>query len=315
MADAKDAKNGDLAKQLKKLAEKLGAERKKFDEAVSQPLDHFAKVFPLLEDQARFVELVAAQKDLAERLAAVKGKDQVDDPALKVRMRDLEREQLRNREALFELLDDIEAHAKQLPDEPQFNKLAGDAIGFAIEVRASNVDGVMSQAEAALAEFSGTKGHEKAADAARILDEFVKKCEGFAAEGSACLSFQPTLSECIGDTIAQMLADAGLGNGQQGGFGQGSGSGYSSRRGSRNVGVYGGMPGRSPQPGGNGGQGKQGQTGSGQFGSRNQANDPGLVEANAAGGASGAAQGAAPLRYRQRVGDYIQRINEEVKGE
>jgi hypothetical protein len=315
MADAKGAKNGELAKQLKKLAEKLGAERQKFDEGVTKPLDHFAKVFPLLEDQARFIELVAAQKDLAERLAAVKGKDQVDDPALKARMRDLEREQLRLRESLLELLDQIEAHAKQLPDEPDFNKLAGDAIGFAIEVRASNVEGVMIQAETALAEFSGTKGHEKAVDAARILDEFVKKCEGIGEAGSACLSFQPTLSQCLGDTIAQMLADAGLGSGQQGGFGQGQGNGYSSRRGSRNVGIYGGMPGRTPQAGGSGGQGKEGQTGSGQFGSRNQANDPGLVEANSAGGASGAAQGAAPLRYRQRVGEYIQRINEEVKGE
>jgi hypothetical protein len=316
MADAKDAKNGDLAKQLQKLAEKLGAKRKKFDEEAAQPLEHFAKVFPLMEDQARFVELVAAQKDLAERLAAVKGKDQVDDPALKARMRDLEREQLRLREELLELLDKIETHAKQLPDEEQFAKLWESALAFAAAVRGSGAADTMAEAEAGLAEFSGTKGHEKAAEAAKILEGFLKKCEGMGQEGEACLAFQPTLSQCLGDTVAQMLAEAGLGSGKEGGFGQGNGSGYSARRGgSSNVGLYGGMPGRSQQPGGSGGQGKAGQEGTGQFGSRNQTNDPSLQEASATGGAFGAAQGSAPLRYRQRVGQYIQRVNEEVKND
>ena len=38
-------------------------------------LEHLAKVYPLLEDAERFVEHYQRQKDLAERLASLKGKE------------------------------------------------------------------------------------------------------------------------------------------------------------------------------------------------------------------------------------------------
>ena len=76
-----------------------------------------------MEDQARFVQLYLRQRDLAQRLTSFKGHDREDEPASKARMRDLEAEQKQIRSELGRLLDDIEEHARLLPDDPQLAKL------------------------------------------------------------------------------------------------------------------------------------------------------------------------------------------------
>lgn len=314
LAGDSQVRSQEMAEKLKKLAAELGAKRASFEEETLIPLEHFAKVFPLIENQSRFIELVAVQVDLADRLSALKGKDNVDDPAIKARMRDLEAEQLRNREALHDLLEKIEADAEELPDELQFARLWETARAFVREVRASGAAEEMSEAEAGLAEFSGTRGHQHAREAAEILKKFIAQCEGVMGEGDSCLVFQPTLSQCLGNTVSQMLAEAGLGK-TGSGPGQGSGGGFSSRRSTlNNVGLYGGLPG---QAGGDGGEGRygNGQEGSGNFAGGSTGGDPNLVESAVAGSATGSASGAVPVRYRQRVGQYIERVNQEVHDE
>src|SRR5262249_54917465 len=145
----------ELAKELTGRQEELNAE-------AIQPLEHLAAVLRLLEDAARFVALYQRQKALADRLASLKGRDRPDHPALKSRMRDLQAEQQEIRTALAQLLEDIDDHAAKLPDDPRLDMLRQTALVFALDVRGSGASDAMTEAEEALADFSGTGGHESA---------------------------------------------------------------------------------------------------------------------------------------------------------
>jgi hypothetical protein len=317
-----DLDNQKLAQQLANLAARLAAGRGEFDQSAMAPLEQLEAVFPLMADQSRFVTLVLRQMDLAERLAALKGHDGEDNPALKIRMRDLEQEQREIREELAALLDDIEDHVERLPDEMEFDRLRQTALKFADDLRASGAAEAMSGAESALAEFSGTRAHEKAQEAADILQKFLKMCqggEGMGTAAGACLVFQPTLANCLGNTVEQLLAEMGLGGGGKGGMGMGSGGtgGYSSRRGG--FGLYGGMPGMTGALGGD----------YGASGNPDQNPPGGLVrelpgganpdeavwpELSAGAGAGGLGEADVPVRYRRRVGEYFRRIIDELGG-
>jgi hypothetical protein len=274
-----------------------------------EPLEHLELVFPLLADEARFVELYRLQRDLAERTAALRGTEGDDSPAAKARMRDLEAEQRRLRESLEELLDDIEQHAARLPDKPEFAELRRTAEDFAAQVRASGAASQMSQAEAALAEFAGTRSHEQARAAADTLERWLSKCQAAGEAGRSCLKFRPGLSAGLGDTLAQLLADMGLGNGS-GQTGQGRG-GYSSRRGSsESVGMYGRAAGMENSGGRRGASGSGGRgAGAGADGGQQA---PDSISRPAAPAAAGANAGQVPPQYRQRVSEYFRRLVEEL---
>ena len=169
--------NERLAKKLEEMAKKLGNKREEYNEKVTLPMEHLRAVYPLLADQSRFVAIALHQIDLAERLAAMKGHDGEDNPALKTRMRDLEEEQRQVRAQLDNLLGDIENHVERLPDDPMFDGLRDTAAKFARDVRASGAMEAMVEAETGLAEFSGTQGYEKAKEAGEILDKFIKRCQ------------------------------------------------------------------------------------------------------------------------------------------
>ena len=74
---------GLLLAQLAALALKLGAARQQFQREAAEPVELFAGVFPLLENESRFLQLVARQVELADRLSSLKDRDGEDDPALK----------------------------------------------------------------------------------------------------------------------------------------------------------------------------------------------------------------------------------------
>lgn len=306
--------NEEVARQLEDLAKKLGAQRKQLGDQAMVPLELLADVMPLLADQSRFVTLVLRQIDLAERLKSLKGHDGEDDPALKVRMRDLQDDQQQIRQELTELLEDILDHVEQVPDRPEFQKLVQTAVEFVRKVESSGASEAMDEAAGALAEFSGTRGYRKAQEAADILAKFLKLCEGIGTAGRGCLAFQPSLSTCLGQTIEQLLAEMATGSGS-GGFGGGTGGdGYSARRGpGRNLGLYGSIPGITEALGGGGGAdpaypdapGTPGQPAA----NPDQPTGYGVPGRQTAGGIG---EGAIPARYRRRVGQYFQRIAEEL---
>lgn len=308
--------NKTAAAGARKAADRLNAGRKDFQQKAMDPLEHLAAAFPLLADAEKFTELAQLQRDLADRAASLKGRDGEDDPELKARCRQLEEEQRQLRDALGSLLAQIEEHTAKLPQRPEFEKLRETAESFVAELKASGAAETMSEAETAMASFLGTKSHAKADEAAKILDRFVKKCQGgMAGQCKGCLAFQPTLSQCLGNSIAQLLAAMGGG----GGMGYGSGPGMGAMRGFGNVGLFGSLPGMTGA--GNIGSGTSnvtpgaaGAEGSGTFGSggTNPDQTPGArpVDNNAPGGSGGP---AAPSQYRRRVGQYFQRILEEVQ--
>lgn len=110
-------------------------------------------------------------------------------------------------------------------------------------------------------------------------------------------------------TMRQLLRDMGFG----GGFGtgaSGAGDGFGAERGGGNVGLYGSLPGMTSLEdarGGTGGGGGNGKGGSG----TGMDFETESYEAGAEGTVSGTAEGTVPLRYRQAVGRYFQRILEE----
>jgi hypothetical protein len=298
---------------LQTLRKKLGENRREYNASAMQPLEHLAAIYPLLEDQARFVVLYQRQRALAERAAALNGHDREDNPSLKNRMRDLEAEQRDIRQALRDLLDDIDAHAATLPADKRLDTLRNMARQFVKDVRASGAAGVISDAESALAEFLGTIGYRRSKEAADILEKFISRCQGTQGEGQMCLKFQPGLSSCLGNTVEQLLADAGLG--QPGSaMGMGAGSGYSVQRSSlRNMGLYGAMPALgNPAITGSGSATPGRATRAGH--ASGHRDSPG-ESTPAAGRLHGAVAGEAdvPIQYRQKVGRYFERLADELE--
>jgi hypothetical protein len=319
---APEPQAGSAAEQLAKVQEKLAQERKEMQEGINDPLDQLAAIYPLFEDQARFTELAAQQRDLAERLESLKDQNQPDDPAAKARMRDLESEQRRNREELERLLNDIESHAAKLPDDdPKLAELAESAKEFASAVRESAACPSMSEAESGLETFSGETGHKSATEAADIMESFLSKCQGMGDQaGQACqgLKFKPGAGSA-GDTLNQMLADAGLKPGMKPGSkpGQngmmGAGGGFSARRSTlSNIGMYGRIPTKgNPQSSKTGG-GKDAPTIGGSYRADDASPAASKLDPHGLWRASGASETAVPARYRGRVERYFQRIADEA---
>ncbi len=308
---------GELARELAKLASQLGQQADLYAENAMVPLELLERIFPLVADQAKFVDIVMRQKDLAERTAALKGRDGEDDPAVKARMRDLEEEQRTIRDDLERLLDDIEDHVQLLPEDEQLDKLRQTATEFVEAVRQSGAADAMSDAEQALSDFQGTRAHEKALEAAEILEKFLQQCDAMGSCAGGCLVFRPSLGQCIGNSVAQLLAEMGLGfgSGSGSGFGSGSGNGFSARRGMmQNMGLYGSMPGLTGQEGGpfgRSGDGRERERTAAFGGASDDAAS--LLGVPGMGQAGGAAEAAVPLRYRKRVGQYFRRVAEELE--
>jgi len=321
-ASQPNAKAGDAAKRLAEMKKQLGSKKEQFEQGVTEPMDRLSKVYPLMEDQSRFVELYHRQRDLSERLASLTQHENPDDPAIKVRMRELEAEQRKNREDLEQLLDQIESHANQVPDDdPKLKELADSAREFVEVVRGSGANQTMSDAETGLAEFSGKRSHEQASDAADILEKFISRCQGQGeAAGEACKNMKFSPGEgCLGDTLSQLLSDAGMKPGMKPGSkpgqAEGNGGGYSARRSTlNNIGLYGHFPTRgNPTQSKSGGGHKSGGIG-GSFRTDPQGAQMSRLDPHGTLKGSGVSETAIPVRYRGRVEEYFRRIAEETSG-
>jgi len=302
---------GEAREGLETIRKFCQGNRREYEQKTTEPLEYMAKVYPLLEDQARFVALYKRQKELADRLSSLKGRDSGDDPQLRARMRDLEAEQFKIREDLKMLLDDIEDHVQQLPENPELDQLRETASAFLIGVRESGAAEAMSDAEAGLAAFSGTRGAESAREAEEILRQFIGRCQSMGNQGSMCLKFAPGLGENLGNSIEQLLAGAGLGMGPNG-MGL-AGGGYSAGMSTLdNVGLYGQLPALG------GGLDREGKDSSaallatGGHEGNFESGEPGRVDPLDPLRAMGAVSNLVPPQYRQQVGQYFQRVADEL---
>jgi hypothetical protein len=300
----------DLAKKLDAMAKRLEQARGRYRQFAMQPIEHLEAIFPLLVDQERFVVLVLRQQDLAERMASLRGHDDQQSGSLRSRMRDLEYDQRQIRLALDDLLGDIEDHATRLPDVPELEKLRATALEFAKKVRASRASPAMLAAENALSEFAGTRAYTSAKEAADVLERFLKRCQsedGIAGQCRGAIVFQPVLAQCMGNTLSQLLAAMGLG----------SGSGFGGMGGYGAYGLYGQMAGMSGMGMGQWGRRTNGPAGRGPAsgGSAAAGDNPDArrsADASASGAATAGADALVPVRYRRNVGQYFQRLSEEL---
>ncbi len=174
----------------------------------------------------------------------------------------------------------------------------------------------MTEAETGLAEFSGTRGHAGALRAADILESLIEKSQGMGQQGQGALPrFQPSLGGALGQTMQQLLADMGMG--QQNGMGQGAGGGYSMTRSTAdNVGLYGGNP-LMEQAGMTERENNTDQPAAGGVlapSSSGNGRDEGYATRRT-GQATGGSDAAIPLRYRQKVARYLDRLADEIGDE
>lgn len=314
----KKATNKELSKQLKEMLKSLKNQRERLDSEMTDPVDQLSKIMPLMRDQSLFQELYKRQRDLANRLESLKQYADTDDPAVKARMRDLETEQNNIREDLAQLLDDISDHIEMIPAEPGFEELRKSALDFVKAVRESGATDAMTEAGQGLAEFSGTRGHAGALKAADILERFLSKCNGMGKAGqNACRKFQPSLGDCMSQTINQLLAEAGLKpkSGMGNGMGTGAGGGYSARRSTKqNVGLYGNTPFMDQASAQSGSSSDQTQAASSRSNGQSisQEQDQSAFDSSGTFKASGVGESVVPLKYRRKVGRYFQRIADEV---
>ncbi|HET6248362.1 MAG TPA: hypothetical protein VFE47_11740 [Tepidisphaeraceae bacterium] len=300
---------GEAEKELQDAKNGLGGQQQQFQQKADAPLEHLAKIYPLIEDQAVFIDLYQRQRDLAQRMEVLEGHDNEDDPAQKARMRDLEAEQRQIRTDLRQLLDKIDNDVAELPADNRLDDLRKSAGEFAKAVRESTAGDEMAAAESGLSEFIGTKAATSSRAAADTLEKFIAKAQGVAGDGEGCLKFQPELADGLGNTVEQLLQAAGLG--LKPGQGSGNGGGFSARRSSlSNVGLYGRIPTRGGPARAGGGHSDHGVTTT--AGGTATPGDPTASNAQGKINASGQSQAAVPDRYKRRVGEYFQRVSDEL---
>jgi hypothetical protein len=314
---------GSGSRKLADVQEKLADEKQELQAEINEPLDKFASIYPLFEDEARFTDLARRQRELADRLASLKEQSRAEDPAARTRMRELEDQQRMNREDLEQLLNDIESHAARVPDDdPQLAQLAESAREFCQGVRNSDASPKMSDAESRLSEFSGKKGHSSATAAAEVLESFLSQCQEMgdqACQSCQGLKFKP--GNCAGQSLQQMLSDSGFKRGNKPGKGNRPGMGPMGPGGEsgaepnslKNVGLYGKMPTK-----GNPKQSKhKGKDGAPTIGGSYRADDgpqhATRLDPHGMLRASGSSPAVVPARYRSRVERYFQRIADEAE--
>ena len=309
----------ELKKMLDDLQKQLKEEQEHLDNEAMKPLRRLEQVLPLIEAEREFEDLVKQQRDLADRLKALKGRDKQDDPALKAQMRELEAEQRQLQEHLRNLLDRIEEKAQALPEgEEGLEGLRKSALDFVKAARGSGADEAMGEGAQGLSEFSGTRGHDGAQKAAESLEKLLGQGQqgmGMEGQGGQSLQFRPGFGPSLGQTARQLM---GNGQGGEQGQGEGGGEGSSSRRNAmRNVGLYGQMPPEldKEQKNALGKMDKQKPVPGRTRDPRLKPGDDGAggYEMTQEGTASGTGDRPVPLRYRRRNSRYFQRLADELR--
>jgi hypothetical protein len=318
-AQQPNATNKEALEQLQKQLDAMKKEQQRHQEEAMKPLEQLAQVLPLKQAESEFTQLVMKQRELADRLQSLQGQDANSDPQIRARMRELEEEQHRNREQLNDLLDRIEEHANNLPDDPELDELRNTALEFAKAVRECEAGGEMANAEGSLTEFDGTNGHAHADKAASLLEQFLSQCNGMGEAAGNCLpKFNPGLGQCMSNTLQQLSPGMKPGTGmKQGGMGLGmAGSGgYSSQMSTmNNVGMYGGEPQFDPA------NSSMGESNSDNIGgvytdpfADGQNGGGSGFEARQTNPAFGGADWGVPIQYRRQAGKYLQGLAEDLE--
>ncbi|MDZ4860234.1 MAG: hypothetical protein SGI88_14755 [Candidatus Hydrogenedentes bacterium] len=205
-ADAKAASPGqtagDAAKNQQLALDELGQGKKDYAEKIQKPADEIAKMYKLLEDVETFKAIHGAQSDLERQARSYRD---VRSPSLDqhVRLKELGQAQKEIRGAIIDLKSDLAKHAAEI--EVELPNVGRDARGIVDGIDGRNIPTVMEQAMGGLSKGDGQSGHEKADEAARLLDQMIERVE--QAQGSSSESesrLRITMGLDAGNTMAQM---------------------------------------------------------------------------------------------------------------
>ena len=321
--NAKPALNEQAEGMIAKMIELSKETQKKLTDEAIDPLKTMQKIMPLVVDQQRFVQITSQQRDLAGRLASLRGSKKEEAPTQR-RIADLESEQSQLRQELDQLLNDIRQHAEDLPDEPELSDLKKTAVEFAEAVRKSEALSEMASAQKNLLASEFSDAWASADKAAEILESFLSKSDG---EGKkACenckAAFKPGAGGAkLGNSIDQMLAMMGIKPGASGmkpggqpgmGTGFGAGGGYAQRTpGPQNVGMYGSLPMPQSSPSrGRGDSQSPGYRSSQAYDSKSGGGADRDVQGTSE--ATGQSMNSIPADYRTKVEEYFRNLNDAI---
>jgi hypothetical protein len=224
-------------------------------------------------------------------------------------LQELAHQQERVQKGLHDLMEQLPQMLAAVPDEPDYAQLRADVNHFLNAVAEAKIEKDLTDATTALGVPDAATGHALAQIAAQKMMALVGECNGMPQAGEQALAarFQPKLTKPgLGNSLGQILAALGVGNGQNGRDGYGLFN--------ESVAVYG------PNAQVTGEQaGGQGQTGSGN--SRpgapilGDARDSALPPPETPGRVHLQPDAKFPLRYRDLVGEYFRVIAETEKNE
>lgn len=291
-------------KELKALSHELDALASREQEQVTQPAQHIAAVARVLAKADAFVRLARQQATLANMLRRYSDRTNALSRIEQVELQELAHQQHGIHNALRSLLAQLPELLADVPAENQYTPLRGDVKAFLQAVADAKIDGDLSGAADALDEPDASKGYALAQLAALKMDQLIARCNALPPEGQACLlaRFRPTLVRPgIGNTLGQILAALGAGNGE------GGRNGYALFN--EAVALYGpntelaGEQGRRRSEPGTHGAARVEQV-------AGTAADQGLPPPQAASRVRLQPQARFPLRYRNLVGEYFRVIAE-----
>ena len=295
------------AQALKELSEDLGSLSKEEAEQVGLPAAQIAAVVDLLAAADAFVKLAQRQAALAQMLERFADNLNPLTRLEQMELQELAHQQHRVQEDLAKLLGRLPNMLAKLPTEAAYEQLRQDVNDFLQAARDLKIAETMAAASLRLDVPDARAGFALATAAAAQMDQLIARCNGMGPEGSQALAarFAPTLKKPgLGNTLGQVLAALGAGQGQGGKDGYGLFNEDVALYGP-NVQLTGEQAGGRGESGGNTSRRAQQMAGG--------APDPGLSPPAAPGRVRLLPDAKFPLRYRDLVGEYFRAVAESQK--
>ncbi len=294
-------------KALRELSDQLNELAQTEEEQVNQPARQIAAVVQLLARADTFVKLAQEQALVARMLRRFSDRTNDLSRVEQMEVQELLHQQRRIQEALHTLLGQLPELLAKVPADAPYDPLRRDVNAFLQAVADARIEDDQKSAADALEVPNTMLGYALAQAAAEKMDRLIARCSALPGQGEQCLTarFQPKLSEPgLGNSVGQILAALGAGNGQ------GGGDGYALFN--EAVGLYGpNAELAGEQAGGRTDTSRAGGGGVQQL--AGDARDSGSPQSDTAGHVRLQPDAKFPLRYRDLVGEYFRAIAESQK--
>jgi hypothetical protein len=291
---------------LQRLSDELGGLSRQEGETVGLPAAEIAKVAGLVAAADSFVKLAQRQAALAGMLERFAENPNPLSRVEQMELQELAHQQRRVQDDLSDLLGRLPDLEAKLPHEPAYEQLHEDVNDFLQAAGDLQIYEDLAAASKALDLPDARTGQTLARQAAEKMDRLIARCN-MAKEGENALTlrFAPILARPgLGNTLRQILAALGVGQGQGGQDGYGLFNEDVAVFGP-NVQLEGAPTGSGPETGAEASRRNQQVAG--------DARDAGLAQSETPGRVRLLPDAKFPLRYRDLVGEYFRAVAESQK--